>query len=176
MKKTVRFFALILSVSFFSILCWHYFTSTDLSDSQKQTEFIAGQDHVKNISIKESKSYAQYLAVSYTEGQNERLLVCRRDCFFQNRYHYFGGGCSRERMNFYNVHEGTSQALIVLYGDNTNPHADSYRFCNNNKVYSKQDLGKYILELYLIHDTPDAGFQGHFYDRAGNVVHESNGA
>jgi hypothetical protein len=153
---------------------WHYLSTERFSDNQKLADFISKQDHVKQVDIKATSTKDGFFAAYYSDGTSEKMIYFDQDSIFSNRYRYSGAGHSSSALNTYNYSESNSWALIIVYGNNTDLKAASYKFGDNGKTYSNQKLGNYVLDIYRIDHTPDAACNVNFYDKSGKKISEAN--
>lgn len=150
-----------------------YYTSlTSVSNKQELINFISCKENVEKVDIMATKEQDGFLAVYYNNGTENRLSILEEDRIFSNRYEYFGGASGSSNFNAFNFGQSSSWALIVVYGNNSDLKAASYKFSNNGKSYSNEKLKAYVLDIYKIEGTSDISSHGYIYDKNGNEICE----
>lgn len=80
----------------------------------------------QSIEIKAQEKKLNLLAVYYSVGGQDKLLIMEQSKFFKNRYKFFG---SAENDNcYFNAYTTNDKnfTLLIVYGDNTKTNADYY--------------------------------------------------
>ncbi|WP_411676769.1 hypothetical protein [Caproicibacter sp.] len=175
MKKSTFSIFIVLCFCILLFLGWHCISTvqilnqSDLHDYITQkTESKEGQIRVDAVDRKNN-----FLAALYDKGNEAKLIILERDLIFPDRYRYFGEGSGGSEIETYNYQEGTrdgQQSLIIVYGDNTKLGAASYQFTNSGRMYSKQNLGRYVLDIYWIKHATDQSDKGFVYNKNGNKI------
>lgn len=161
--------AFFLAVYFF---CSHYISSIGISDEQELINFISKKEKVEQVNILATKIQDEFLAVYYNNGTKNHLIVLKKDSIFSNRYEYFGGASSSFQFDTFNFGQSSSWGLIIVYGNNIDLKANSYKFYSSGNTYTKQNLENYVLDIYKIENTSDITSDGCVYDKNGNKIYE----
>ena len=148
----------------------HYITTKDVSNNMQLTEFIFDREKTKEISLLAVNSNDRILAALYSNGEMNKVIILQQDKIFKNRYSYYGGGSHSYEFGCNMTQDEALGALIIIDGDNTDLRAAAYEFTNNGKVYRKENLERYVLDVYIFEDEKAVGVNGSLYDKNNNVI------
>lgn len=140
------------------------------NDSESLIRYLArSTDSAEDIAILKAASdeSGEYCAVLYETGGEQELLILKKK--LGTAFEYFGGASSSQAVSTYHYGD-EKETLIIIYGDNTQLNAASYTFYNDGNAYQKEDLGSYILDVYVLEVSGDMSSGGHLYDQSGNEV------
>ena len=141
----------------------------DPNDQESLIGYLSRSTGSDDISILQTAADGsrKYCAVLYEAGDEDKLLVLKQKS--GTAFEYFGEASSSQPVSTYNYGD-EYETLIIIYGDNTQLNAASYTFCNNGSEYQKDDLGGYILDVYLLEPSGDPSSSGYLYDPSGNEL------
>lgn len=157
-----------------SYLGSHFLTSKDVTTDEKLEEFISSKEGIDNVSILARDYKEDLLAVLYNDGVDDKLFILEHDKVFKNRYRYFGGGHHTAKFATYNSSDSKHGTLIIVYGNNSDLKAYSYQFINDEKQYKKQNIGQYVVDIYLLKESKNISCEGHVYDSNNNLIDDFN--
>ena len=170
-RKWYFYGALVLVIAVAAVLFFvlgrnHY---VNPNDSESLIRYLSRSTGSEDISILQvaADGSGKYCAVLYEAGDEDKLLVLKQKS--GTAFEYFGEASSSQPVSAYNYGD-EYETLIIIYGDNTQLNAASYTFCNNGSEYQKDDLGGYILDVYLLEPSGDPSSSGHLYDPSGNEL------
>lgn len=152
----------------------HFLTSKDVITDEKLEEFISNKEGIDNVSILARASKEDLLAVLYNDGVDDKLFILEQDKIFKNRYIYFGGGHHTATFATYNGSDSEYGTLIIVYGNNSELQAYSYQFVNDGTQYEKQNIGQYIVDIYILNESKSISCEGHVYDSNNALIGEFN--
>ncbi|MHC1746947.1 MAG: hypothetical protein AB9856_00990 [Cellulosilyticaceae bacterium] len=168
MKKKIFFCGILLVLIFY--LGLHYIGSVDVSDDKKLSSFIRKEESIGKVEILEKAYKEELLAVLYRNEEKVELFILEQAGIFNNRYRYFGGGSSSTQFDTYDYWSPELGQLMILYGNNDDLNAYSYTFKHQGKEYKKQELDKYVLDIYIFKDGEDIFRDGKVYDKDKQVI------
>ena len=157
-----------------SYLGSHFLTSKDVTSDKRLEEFISNKEGIDNVNILARDYKEDLLAILYSDGVDDKLFVLEQDKIFKKRYRYFGGGHHTAKFATYNSSDSKHRALIIVYGNNSDLKAYSYQFMNDGKQYKRQNIGQYVVDIYLLKESKNISCEGYVYDRNNNVIDEFN--
>lgn len=148
----------------------HYITTKDISNNKQLTDFIFDREKTKEVNLLAVNSNNRILAALYSNGGMNKVSILQQDKIFKSRYSYYGGGSHSYEFGFYMTQDAELGALIIINGNNTDLKAAAYEFTNNGKIYRKEDLENYVLDIYMFEDEKAIGVNGRLYDKNNNLI------
>ena len=148
----------------------HYITTKEVSNNMQLREFIFDKEKTKEVSLLAVDSNDRMLAALYSNGEMNKVIILQQDKIFKNRYSYYGGGSHSYEFGFNMTQDAALGALIIIDGNNTDLRAAAYEFTNNDKVYRKENLERYVLDIYIFEGEKATGVNGSLYDKNNNVI------
>ena len=175
MKKLVISIIVGMLLITVSYLGGHFLTSKDVTTDKKLEEFISNKEGIDNVNILARDYEEDLLAVLYSDGLDDgKLFILEQDEIFKDRYRYFGAGNHTATFATYNGSDSEYGTLIIVYGNNSELQAYSYQFVNDGKQYEKQNIGQYVVDIYLLKESKNISCEGYVYDRNNNLIGEFN--
>ena len=167
-KRLIIILSVIVFV-FILVLGFKYSSSVNISNSVELSKYISKKDGVENIDILKTDQKGDFFCVLFSNGKSNKMMILERVPIL-NRYVYSGGSYNDSDIGTFNFNQSSSWSLIVVYGNNMTLGAHSYVFQNNDYLFGKTNLDKYILDIYIIEDTDNPCSIGHTYDADGNEL------
>jgi len=175
MKKSIIASIVVLLLIVIGYIAVHFLSSENVFSDKWLEKLICKEQGVDDVSILARDYEEDLLAVLYSDGLDDsKLFILEQDKIFRDRYRYFGAGNHTATFATYNTSDSEHGALIIVYGNNSDLKAYSYKFINDRKQYKRHNLGQYIVDIYLLKDSNDISCAGYVYDINDNLISNFN--
>lgn len=168
--QTILLVVLFVSSSFIGV---HYSSLMDVSKEENILSYLEEVKQLENVKILKTCCQDGFFAAFYDSNEGRNLIIFEEDDIFSGRYEYYGGAGGPSDFNTADFEE-SSRGLIIVYGDNTKIRGYSYAFSNGGTEYIKEDLGEYVLDIYVFKTTSKISSDMYLYTDQG-YVYDKNG-
>ncbi len=175
MKKSIIASIVVLLLIVVGYIAVHFLSSKNVFSDKELEKLICKEQGVDDVSILARDYEEDLLAILYSDGLDDgKLFILEQDKIFKDRYKYFGAGNHTATFATYNAGDSEHGTLIIVYGNNSELQAYSYQFVNDGKQYEKQNIGQYIVDIYILNESKSISCEGHVYDSNNALIGEFN--
>ena len=175
MKKSIIASIGVLLLIIVGYMAVHFLSSENVFSDKGLEKLICKEQGVDDVSILARDYEKDLLAVLYSDGLDDgKLFILEQDEIFKDRYRYFGGANHTATFATYNGGHPKYGTLIIVYGNNSELQAYSYQFVNDGKQYEKENIGQYIVDIYILNQSKSISCEGYVYDSNNALIGEFN--
>ena len=145
---------------FLALGAWSFRTQTvDVSDPDALIACIMErEDLAQRPELRKTAELGGFFAVYYAEEAGQGLAL------------WFAGNRTTQALNTFSLRIEDTHYL-AFYGDNTGARAYAYRIPSaSGRFLGAEDLGDYVLDLYIFSDSQWSGSAAFLYDEAGGEL------
>ena len=168
-----RWLLLLLPLGLAALLAlgaWSFRTQTvDVSDPDALIACIMEREGLaQRPELRKTAELGGFFAVYYAEEAGQGLALFQRA--HGTRYEWFAGTRTTQALNTFSLRIEDTHCL-AFYGDNTGARAYAYRIPSaSGRFLGAEDLGDYVLDLYIFSDSQWSGSAAFLYDEAGGEL------
>lgn len=176
MKKPMRWLAVVLSAAVLACAgagAWELLRTAPLDDQAalcRSVKQAYGWEVSQIHAAQEDQGVAALLTTAAEEGDqsSQTVMFLLERSWLPGRYRVTGSATGTANWGDYRYSD-PRRAITVVYGDNREMQAGSYRFAVDGCFYGQEDLGDYVLGLYVTGPATDVGAV-QWYDAQGNEI------